>query len=174
MKREANHKELSELFYVYEHWLDGKVFYVGKGKKDRAFLVGRNRLWEKFTKDKIDKIEVIIKGYFQIEEDAFDFEEHLINKYSRKGIPLTNISKNSCFMYNLKDFNLTNSIINTNLENENQTYEEVVSFEHLNNKEKLNLIIELTEEIQTKFHSIEHGVYGESPAHRILEINRKR
>lgn len=31
-----------DFYYVYEHWLDGKVFYVGKGKSQRAFSFERN------------------------------------------------------------------------------------------------------------------------------------
>lgn len=25
--------------YVYEHWKDGKCYYVGKGQRDRALLI---------------------------------------------------------------------------------------------------------------------------------------
>lgn len=37
-----------DMYYVYEHSIEGKVFYVGKGCKDRTIVFkGRNELWNK-------------------------------------------------------------------------------------------------------------------------------
>lgn len=81
-------------YYVYEHWLNGEVIYVGKGKGDRAFHNKRNELWNDKVKGNFKFLEVKIRGYFKEEQDAFDYEEMLINKYTSNGIKLTNIMHN--------------------------------------------------------------------------------
>ena len=69
-------------FYVYRHIrLDSNTpFYVGKGRGNRAFSKsGRNKYWKSIVNKNDYKIEII--KYFNNEETAFLFEEHLIKLY---------------------------------------------------------------------------------------------
>lgn len=71
-----------EGFYTYL-WLreDGTPYYVGKGKKNRAFLRGRHRLSPPYVPD-----ERIIIQAFECEEDAFFAEKFLIALYGREDL----------------------------------------------------------------------------------------
>lgn len=93
-----NKKELYNInencYYVYEHILDGKVFYVGKGKGNRIFDLERNESWVKLTEGNLHKVEFSIKGYFFDEKDAYAFEQLLIDKYLSEGEELTNYEYN--------------------------------------------------------------------------------
>lgn len=80
-----------DYYYVYEHWLDGKVVYVGKGKGDRALKASRNKFWKDVVKDNLFNVEVVIKAYFKDERDALDYEESLIYKHLKNNEQLTNI-----------------------------------------------------------------------------------
>lgn len=81
-------------YYVYEHWLDGQIIYVGKGKLDRAFSPNRNLEWKERVKENSGVVDVVIKGYFENEEDAFSFEKLLITKHLYENAKLTNITHN--------------------------------------------------------------------------------
>lgn len=80
-----------DYYYVYEHWLDGKVVYVGKGKGDRALKASRNKFWKDVVKDNLFNVDVVIKAYFKDERDALDYEESLIYKHLKNNEQLTNI-----------------------------------------------------------------------------------
>ena len=100
------------MYYVYE-LIDPRVnlpFYVGKGKNDRVYFhlseKSRAKSENKRKYNKIQKIrenghepEIKIVKYFENENDAYDYEEMLIEKYGRmryddNGI-LTNICESS-------------------------------------------------------------------------------
>ena len=62
-------------YYVYRHYLDDKIVYIGKGKTDRAWSKNRT------SKDHIDifdklKIDIFISGI--TEEEALCIEKALI------------------------------------------------------------------------------------------------
>lgn len=80
-----------EYYYVYEQWLDGRVIYVGKGKKNRALDLQRNEFWKDAVKDNFFNIDIVINAYFKKEKDAFDYEKKLIRRHLRDGQPLTNL-----------------------------------------------------------------------------------
>lgn len=78
------------LYYVYEHWLNGKCFYVGCGsiKNNRAFdLSSRNENWYKYCNN---KFEVKIIKEFEDGKEAFDFEKELTLEHISNGSPLVN------------------------------------------------------------------------------------
>ena len=79
-------------YYVYEHWLNGQVIYVGKGKKNRAVSLQRNIYWKETIKDDFFNLKVVIKAYFKDEKDAFDYEKILIHRHLKNNQPLTNIA----------------------------------------------------------------------------------
>ena len=93
-------------YYVYEHWLNGQVIYVGKGKERRAVELRRNNYWKETVKDDFFKLKVVIKAYFKDEKDAFDYEKVLIHRHLKNNQPLTNIEYGNIehgFGYETKD-----------------------------------------------------------------------
>jgi hypothetical protein len=78
-------KKKDNNYYVYVHRkkTNGDVFYVGKGKGNRAWLTTtRSLLWNR-TKDKYGYIVEIVQNNLQ-EWYAFELEKELICKYGRK------------------------------------------------------------------------------------------
>jgi hypothetical protein len=87
-----NSKQLFK-FYTYIHTrLDsGMVFYIGKGKGDRAFSAkGRNQRWNRTAKK--HGWEARIHAHFIEEADAFENEKTLISLYRELNHPLCNMS----------------------------------------------------------------------------------
>lgn len=99
------------MFYVYLY-IDPRTnlpFYVGKGTKDRKFYHLDETIESTINKRKFYRIQSLRKiglepiieeiKSFDLEKDAYQFEEKLINQYGRKGYEpngiLLNISKNS-------------------------------------------------------------------------------
>lgn len=58
-------ENVKDLHYVYEHKLDGKVIYVGKGNGYRAISPERNVYWKAVVSERVDEVNVIIKAYFE-------------------------------------------------------------------------------------------------------------
>lgn len=99
------------MYYVYQYIdpITQMPFYIGKGSRDRKFSHLAETLTVSTNKRKFYKIQKIRKlglepiieeiKIFDIEEDAYLFEEKLIFAYGRKGYEkggiLTNICKNS-------------------------------------------------------------------------------
>lgn len=74
-------------FYVYLHCrtTDGKVFYVGKGKGNRAFTKhGRNKYWHRVVKNHGFFVKIV---EHQMQEWwAFELERDLISLYGRSNL----------------------------------------------------------------------------------------
>ena len=79
-------------FYTYFHTRNdtGKIFYVGKGKDDRAYDFRRNDLWNKITAK--HGREVLILEHFEHEEDALSHERYLIESLKSLGFDLANMT----------------------------------------------------------------------------------
>lgn len=80
-------------YYVYEHWLDGQCFYVGKGSyiHNRAQALGdsvRNKEWRNFVGNRKKEVIINIVKDFYSEQDAYDYEEKLSIKRIKEGYPL--------------------------------------------------------------------------------------
>jgi hypothetical protein len=79
------------LFYTYIHRRasDGKVFYVGKGKDDRAEShKNRNNHWLKTVKKHGIRVEIVARWFD--EKDAFEYEKELIAQHREFGLKLCN------------------------------------------------------------------------------------
>jgi hypothetical protein len=75
------------MFYVYVHRraTDNKIFYIGKGKGDRAWSKNkRNQFWIKTLNKHGLKVEIICNFYD--ENDAFKLEVELIQWYGIKNL----------------------------------------------------------------------------------------
>jgi len=80
-------------FYTYVHRRadTGEVFYVGKGKRDRAYVKRhRNNLWHRIV-DKCGLVVEIVR-YFDVEADAFQHERELIAHYRQSSALLANFT----------------------------------------------------------------------------------
>lgn len=83
-------------YCVYKHFIDGKLFYIGKGIASRAFdtnSTSRNEIW----KNEVDYgllLTVEIVEWFEDSKEALKLEAELINEYLPKaniGIPKNNL-----------------------------------------------------------------------------------
>lgn len=84
-------EELDSMYYVYKHYLNDKLFYIGKGCRDRAYdFKDRSLSWSKLVAGNFDNIRVEIVGYFKSELYAYEVEKLLIKKYNTKDVELTN------------------------------------------------------------------------------------
>jgi hypothetical protein len=92
--------DLDDTFYVYEHWRSDLdvCFYVGKGKKHRAYEITpdlRNPYYNKVV-EHLERLglDVIIHFHARnlIESEAFCIEGERIAYYRKIGIELTNIA----------------------------------------------------------------------------------
>jgi len=73
-------------FYVYAHKNNGKVFYVGKGRRRRAWAIsGRNNKWKKFTENCITWDVVMLA------ENLSEKSAHSLEIETIKGIGLENL-----------------------------------------------------------------------------------
>ncbi len=82
-------------YYVYFHRRNdtNEIFYVGKGKGDRAFNTNkRTKIWEQTCKD-AGGAYVEIFRYNLTENEAIDLEAELINKYLNQIVNFNNNSK---------------------------------------------------------------------------------
>jgi len=81
------------MFYTYAHYTpEGRLFYIGKGKKDRAYAkIGRNTHWRNVV-NKYGKPNVKILANWDTEEDALDHERILISCFRDLGYKLCNLS----------------------------------------------------------------------------------
>lgn len=79
-------------FYVYIHRrvADGEIFYVGKGKDNRAWTTSRNRYWKRVARKHGVVVEICQDGL--VEDDAFLLEAWLIAKNKRYNKYIVNSS----------------------------------------------------------------------------------
>lgn len=78
-------------FYTYIHHKadTGEIFYVGKGKGNRAFTsVGRNNFWHNVVNNHGFVVEIV--DYFESEKIAFIHERALIAHFRSLGVRLCN------------------------------------------------------------------------------------
>lgn len=82
------------MYYTYIHAdPNGDVFYVGKGKDQRAYSM-RDRSWvwrERFNQ--LDGITMKIVKRFETEQEAFVYEQELVEFYRKKGCILVNLTE---------------------------------------------------------------------------------
>lgn len=79
------------IFYVYIHKRksDGAIFYVGKGKGDRAYnTYHRNKYWKRINEKHGHTVEICQDN--MAETDAFLLEMWLIAKIKHRGVSLAN------------------------------------------------------------------------------------
>lgn len=85
---------LENVFYVYAHRKpNGEIFYVGKGKGNRAWSPhGRNTFWKSIVAKYCHSVEIVDNSLS--EKQAFELEEFLISycKTRRQGGTLTNLT----------------------------------------------------------------------------------
>ena len=82
------------MFYTYAHFKpDNSVFYIGKGKLNRAFdKVNRSKKWKEVVSEvKEHKVEIL--AHWPTEEEAFEHEIFLIDCFRQMGAQLVNVSK---------------------------------------------------------------------------------
>lgn len=62
-------------FVVYEHWLNGKCFYIGSGNEHRPYTFRRNEEYNKLVKGRKKDIVVVIHSKHDTKEEAFNEEK---------------------------------------------------------------------------------------------------
>ena len=104
---------MNNIFYVYEHIRNDNnhIFYVGKGKENRAYnKSSRNTYWKNVVKKSNGFTVRFILTNIN-EELALLCEEEVISSYKRKGIKLTNITSGGEGVSGLKHSEITKSIL---------------------------------------------------------------
>ncbi len=91
-------------YYVYEHLRNdnGKVFYVGKGKGDRANSQYRNKFWVEVVKETDFTVRILKSNL--LENESLKLESEMISKYGLDN--LTNIQRGHS---KIKDINETSN-----------------------------------------------------------------
>jgi hypothetical protein len=101
-------------YYVYVHICKDtdKIFYVGKGKKNRAYSSERNQRWQEYVKK--HKYIVVILFKNKKEGEALVIERKLIKEHKDNGV-LTNIIYNKIELPKITNIKIT---LNSNLREE--------------------------------------------------------
>jgi hypothetical protein len=81
------------VFYTYAHYKpEGGLFYIGKGKRRRAYQMdGRNPYWQNIV-NKYGKPHVELLAKWDKEQEALDHEVLLISCFKDMGFALANIT----------------------------------------------------------------------------------
>lgn len=81
-------------FYTYAHFKpDNTIFYIGKGKGNRAYQIqNRNTYWKKII-EKYGKHRVEILAHWDTENEAYSHEKLLIACFTDLGYKLANLNK---------------------------------------------------------------------------------
>jgi hypothetical protein len=91
------------MYYTYSHSApNGKVFYIGKGKGDRAYSFNdRSHDWKRAIKQN-NGVSVKILAYWNTEKEAFEHEEFLIACFNDLSYALVNKTKGGKGFYGYK------------------------------------------------------------------------
>lgn len=83
---------MTGLFYTYFHTRNdtNAVFYIGKGRGNRAHTVKRNKHWHRIVAKCGHTVHIASK--WSCEEDAFEHEKLLIQCFKDMGVPLCNMT----------------------------------------------------------------------------------
>jgi hypothetical protein len=82
------------MFYTYAHYTpEGRLFYIGKGKGNRAykFSLKRNYHWKNIVKKYGNPIVNILANW-NTEKEAFEHEKVLIDSFRKLGYKLVNMT----------------------------------------------------------------------------------
>lgn len=89
---------MAAIFYVYEHWRPDRdeCFYVGKGKKNRAYVTDKRNAHHKAIRQKLERlgmafdIKIVASGLS--EDEAFNIERERIAFWRSQGNDLANMT----------------------------------------------------------------------------------
>lgn len=94
-EKKAKSKIKHANYYVYEHYLDNKLFYIGKGSGERCFYYrGRSKSWKSVVNGREKEVVVKIKRVFKKEDEALRYERYRIVTMSKK-YNLANVEYNT-------------------------------------------------------------------------------
>jgi len=81
------------VWYVYAHYMDNQLMYIGKGRKGRFQAADRDALWD-WAYNECRTIVFRIVSWHDTSEYAYGIERHLIGKYNP---PLNNSRRTTEF-----------------------------------------------------------------------------
>ena len=89
----ASNQGISHAFYTYAHYnkTDNKIFYIGKGKKNRYKSIHRRSVYWNGVANKYG-FEPKILAYWNTEKEAFEHEKVLIACFKDMGYKLANLT----------------------------------------------------------------------------------
>lgn len=174
--------------YVYEHWYNGKCFYVGSGSYHRAHdlrKTTRNKKWHDFCNDDFKNITVKIIEEFEDPKMALDFEKALTiyHDYILKS-PLVNIATGWAAsgvlspLYGVKKSekhkeNLRKNHTDVNGKN-NPRAKRIIGIKENGDKHIFNTMKECMEELNVSFPTLLHHIQGKNISRKILKQGWKK
>ena len=91
------------MYYTYSHSApNGKIFYIGKGKGDRAYSFSdRSHDWKRAVKAN-EGISIKILAYWETEQEAFEHEKFLVACFDDLDYAIVNKTKGGKGVYGYK------------------------------------------------------------------------
>ncbi len=90
-KQHRENKEFSYYVYAHRRISDNKVFYVGKGCRNRAWvLTGRNSYWERVAEKHGCYVDIIFDNL--TDDEAYELEYCTVQEFQYFQEPLTNLT----------------------------------------------------------------------------------